>query len=106
MNKLVTILSFSSRNNGNCSNISKYISNYYPNVNFSVIDSNTIQSCGGCDYECLKPHQICPRLSDGYTQIMVYLKSRKYGKESIEGDILNSDIAKADLEAFLSRASL
>ena len=32
---------------------------------------------------------------------VVYLKSSKYGKRSIAGDILDSDAAKADLQAFL-----
>ena len=32
---------------------------------------------------------------------ILYLQSSKYGKQSIAGDILDSDEAKADLEAFL-----
>lgn len=32
---------------------------------------------------------------------ILYLKSSKYGKKSIAGDILDSDAAKADLKAFL-----
>ena len=37
---------------------------------------------------------------------MLYLKSRKYGKSSIAGDLLESDAAKADLDEFLSRTGL
>ena len=37
------------------------------------------------------------------TPEILYLKSRKYGKQSIAGDILESDAAKADLDQFLSR---
>ena len=37
---------------------------------------------------------------------ILYLKSRKYGKSSIAGDLLESDAAKADLDEFLSRTDL
>lgn len=33
---------------------------------------------------------------------ILYLKTRKYGKQSIAGNILESDAAKADLDAWLS----
>ena len=33
---------------------------------------------------------------------MLYLKTSKYGKRSTNGDIMDSEAAKADLEAFLS----
>lgn len=33
--------------------------------------------------------------------VILYLKSGKYGKKSIVGDIMHSEAAKADLEAFL-----
>jgi len=33
---------------------------------------------------------------------VLYLASRKYGKQSIAGDLLDSDAAKADLELFLN----
>ena len=32
---------------------------------------------------------------------IVYLKTRKYGKQSIAGDILESEAARADLDAWL-----
>lgn len=35
----------------------------------------------------------------------LYLKSRKYQKQSIAGDLLTSEAAKADLQAFLARES-
>lgn len=34
---------------------------------------------------------------------VLYLKSSKYGKQSIAGDILNSEAALADLQAFLDK---
>ena len=37
---------------------------------------------------------------------VLYLKSRKYQKRSIAGDILDSEAAIADLEAFLAQATL
>lgn len=40
------------------------------------------------------------------TPVCLYLKSRKYGKQSIAGDILDSAEAKADLDAFLTDNSL
>ena len=183
MNKLITILSFSSRNSGNCFAIGRYVSKYYKNhaVHSVVIDRNTVPACGKCDYECLKPGSLCPQRSTEYDQIMdaicrsdlvyfivpnfcgypcsnyfafnersvgyfgmdrdkmdrymnvpkrfiivsntegfedamrqqtneppeiLYLKSHAYGKSSIAGDILESDAAKADLDAFLSLRDL
>ena len=35
---------------------------------------------------------------------ILYLKSRKYGKQSIAGDILDSEAARADLEQFLAKS--
>ena len=179
MNKLITILSFSSRNSGNCFAIGRYVSKYYKNhaVHSVVIDRNTVPACGNCDCECLKPDSVCPLRSKEYDRIMdmvsrsdlvyfvvpnycgypcanyfafnersvgyfnmdplrmdrymsvtkrfiivsnsedhfaeamqqhtkdipdiLYLRSSKYGKQSIAGDIMDSDEAKADLEAFL-----
>ena len=40
------------------------------------------------------------------TPVCLYLKSRKYGKKSIAGDILESADAKADLDTFLAENSL
>lgn len=179
MNNNVTILSFSSRKNGNCINISNYISNFYKtNVHIYVMDAEAIQPCGKCDYECLKPGEVCPQLDDRLKEIMdavcisdlvyfvvpnycgypcanyfafnersfgyfgmdrakmnaymdvpkrfvivsntegfeaamaqqtnckpeiLYLKSGKYKRRSIAGDILESDEARSDLEQFLAK---
>lgn len=180
MNKCITILSFSSREHGNCANISNYISNYFQaNVRSYIIDGESIQPCGKCDYQCLKGGEVCPRLDDRLKEIMdavcssvmvyfvvpnfcgypcanyfafnersvgyfgmdrtkmkaymdvpkrfiivsntegfeaamrqqtntepdiLYMKSGKYKKRSIAGDILESDEAKTDLEQFLAKA--
>lgn len=183
MNKFITVLSFSSRNNGNCANISQYLSNYYKqaNVKSFVVDSESVPPCGKCDCECLKPGEACPQRSEKYSDIMdticqsdlvyfivpnycgfpcanyfafnersvgyfgtdrdkmeqymnvpkrfiivsntegfedamrqqtnaepdiLYLKSRKYGKRSIMGDIMDSNDAQADLDAFLKSDDL
>ena len=71
MNKCVTILSFSSREKGNCANISKYISDFHQqNIYNIVIDTATVRPCGNCDYECLKPGAECPILDEKYQAIM------------------------------------
>lgn len=36
---------------------------------------------------------------------ILYLKSRKYGKRSTDGDLLESDAAKADLDECLSQTA-
>jgi len=183
MSKNVTILSFSSRTNGNCANISNYLSNYYnrTNVYTYTIDAETVQPCGKCDCECLNPDVHCPHLSEEYRTLMdtvcesdlvyfivpnycgypcgnyfaynersvgyfdldrskmnaymavpkrfvivsntegfeaamkqqtseepeiLYLKSGKYKKSSIAGDILESAEARADLDTFLVKTDL
>ena len=70
MNKLVTILSFSSRNSGNCAAISAYISKYFDHCNQLTINRETVPACGNCDYECLKPELRCPQMSESYQELM------------------------------------
>ena len=178
MNKSVTILSFSSRDNGNCAAVSAYLQSRYAQ---SIAYHVNLMPCGCCDYECLKKDKICPRLEPAQTQVMdaicqsdlvyfivpnycgypcanyfsfnersvgyfnmdrnkmehymsipkrfivisnsegfedamaqqtngqpeiLYLKSAKYGKHSIAGDILKSDAARAVLDQYLSRDGL
>ena len=183
MTKSILLIQFSSRNSGNSSAISKYLTEYYTTetVRSYVMDSHIAGPCGNCDYECLQPGKKCPNLTSAYVEIMdhicnadlvyfivpsycgypcanyyafnehsvgyfnmdrvlmkkymdipkrfivisnsegdnfnsamqqqvadkpdiLYLKSGKYGKKSIAGDILDSEAAKADLNAFLSTA--
>lgn len=72
MNKNVTILSFSERNSGNCAAISRFLEHYYmqTNVRSYTIDSKNFAPCGGCDYECLKPNSVCPRLTQPQHEVM------------------------------------
>lgn len=183
MNKFVTILSFSSRSNGNCAKITRYLSKHYSQANVSqfIIDDSVFTACGKCDYECLKPGMCCPQLTrqqksvmdmvcgsdlvyfvvpnycgypcanyfafnersvgyfgmdrekmdrymnvpkrfiivsntEGFEDAMrqqtnaeadiLYMKSKKYQKNSIAGDLLDSDAARADLDAFLTHDGL
>ena len=65
MSKNIVLIRFSSRNNGNCVAITKYIQNYYAaeNVSSYIMDANTVQACSNCDYECLTPDKSCPNIS-------------------------------------------
>lgn len=183
MSNRITILSFSSRRNGNCANIAKYISNRYvrTNVRHWTVDAALFAPCGSCDCECLKPGMTCPQVSpeqkrvmdaicdsdlvyfvvpnycgypcanyfafnersvgyfgmdrgkmerymkvrkrfiivsntEGFEEAMhqqttdepeiLYMKSRKYHKQSVAGDLLDSEAARADLDAFLNNDGL
>lgn len=164
--------------NGNCANISKFISNYYSsNISAFEINGDVIQPCGNCNYECLRPGMQCPNTIEAYESIMdtvcnsdlvffivpnycgypcanyfafnersvgyfnmdrekmkkymdvpkrfiivsntegfeetmrqqtngepeiLYLKTRKYGRQSITGDILESQGARNELLEFLN----
>lgn len=177
MVKKVMILTFSTRDNGNCANIGKYVSNYYgKNAQVIVIGAEKVRPCGNCDYECLMPGAVCPIMdadyrslmdavcksdlvyfvvpnycgypcaayfaynertvgyfqmdrgrmkrymeipkkfiivsnTEGFEQIMrqqtheepkiLYLKSGKYQKRSTAGDLMDSEEARNDLNAFL-----
>ena len=178
MNKLVTILSFSSRKKGNCAAVSTHLKNHYTQAEICIVQ---LLPCGNCDYECLTAVKSCPRLEPDQTQIMdaicrsdlvyfvvpnycgypcanyfafnersvgyfgmdrakmerymnvrkrfiiisntegfedamqqqtyeapdiLYLKSRKYGSRSIDGNMLESEAARADLDAFLANDGL
>lgn len=178
MIKLVAILSFSSRNRGNCAAVSAHLQSYYTN---SVAYTVALEPCGNCDYECLQAGKTCPKPEPVQTKIMdavcrsdlayfivpnycgypsanyfafnersvgyfngdrekmerymnvpkrfvvisntegfedamrqqtnaepdiLYLGSRSYGKRSIDGDILDSDAARSELDGFLSRDGL
>ena len=69
--KNVTILNFSSRENGNCAKIADFIKNHHSEdaVEILQIDAH-FAACGGCDYECLQPGVMCPNVDDRQKQIM------------------------------------
>ena len=72
MEKSIVLIRFSSRLSGNCSKISSYIAEYYKSDNIAeyVIDSQVLQPCGNCDYECLQPGNRCPNLNENQIEIM------------------------------------
>lgn len=173
----IVILQFSGREHGNCGNVATFISEYCQKMNPTIhwIHGDAAAPCGECDYQCLKPDQICPRqqrilddVMDGdlvfyivpnycgypcanyfgfnertvgyfngdrqkmtrYLQIpkrfilvsnstgweaamaqqtnqepvCFYLKSGKYGKQSIAGNLMDVPEAQQDLEHFLASA--
>ena len=61
----VCIVSFSSRENGNCEEIGKYIGSFYNDTIKSFEFSEfTIEPCGKCSYECFRNNSQCPYLND------------------------------------------
>ena len=78
--KNVTILNFSSRNQGNCAHIADHIAvhNTETNVHTFVMDQR-ISPCNGCNYECLMPGATCPNVSQYQQEVM--------------GAVLQSDVA-------------
>ena len=75
MGRNITILTFSGRENGNCAAVREFIKQYYADetqtnvFNFAINNTN-FSNCGNCDYECLKPGQVCPGLDDTQREIM------------------------------------
>lgn len=64
MKKMVALLNFSPRSDGNCENVCKSILRFYAESNIrSYSIRNIISPCGACDYECLKSDVHCPSLS-------------------------------------------
>ncbi len=65
-----TIVSFSSRKNGNCAQIGKLIQEVTPEsvlFDFSELD---IHSCGKCNYECFQKRESCPYIDDAEFRIL------------------------------------
>ena len=71
MSKNVVILSFSGRKEGNCAEIGRFIAQYHTNSNILTYNVGEYwTACGCCNYECLKPTETCPALTDVQRQIM------------------------------------
>lgn len=72
MSKSIVLIQFSSREKGNCSAISEYISAYYVKEKTTkfTITADTVTACNDCDYECLQPDKVCPKLYETNTAIM------------------------------------
>lgn len=72
MAKDVVILNFSSRNGGNCDNITGFIEDHGKNANIiSYKIGECFKPCGNCNYECLKQGVGCPNLTERQKQIMM-----------------------------------
>lgn len=61
---MVTVLSFSARKNGNCSQIAHQIQNAISNANIFSFSDFKIQPCGECDYQCFRDRHNCPNIAD------------------------------------------
>ncbi len=64
------IVSFSSRAEGNCAKIGKFIKeNTKDSVLFSFSDFS-IQACGECNYDCFEKREACPHVGDMECEIL------------------------------------
>lgn len=71
----ISIVYFSNRENGNCKAVASYIARYHSeesrtNAHIHSIDGSIFEPCGNCDYECLKPGLVCPKLEEHQKQLM------------------------------------
>ena len=67
----VTILNFSGRNNGNCKAVADCIISAFSKANVcSFIIPSIFEPCNGCDYQCLKPGEVCPKLANDQRDMM------------------------------------
>lgn len=60
----VCIISFSSRADGNCAQIARYIKSHYDSAVLYLFSDFSISPCGTCDYECFKNNADCPNIND------------------------------------------
>ena len=64
------IISFSSRKNGNCSQIGKYIQGLTHDPVFFSFSEFSLHPCGGCNYECFAERTQCPYIADRECEIL------------------------------------
>ncbi len=67
---MALILSFSSRNNGNCQKIGEMIHAVVPNSSMFSFSDFSITPCGACGYECLQGGAACPHTEDMECRIL------------------------------------
>lgn len=71
MGNRIVILNFSSRKVGNCSAIADYINDVIVKSNICVYNvGDHFAPCGNCQYECLKPNDHCPNLTQEQREIL------------------------------------
>lgn len=63
---MINIISFSSRDGGNCEQIGEFIYSNYNRTNVSLYKFSElmIHSCGNCRYECFVDNKACPYIDD------------------------------------------
>ncbi len=61
---MITIVSFSSRKNGNCAQIASYIHKEIKNEYLFDFSDFELKPCGYCDYEFFSCKEACPHLDD------------------------------------------
>lgn len=66
----VCIVSFSSRKNGNCSQIGELIKSLLPDATLYDFSNFTINSCGDCGYQCFNGGSNCPFFADKECEIL------------------------------------
>ena len=60
----VCVISFSARKNGNCSQISKYVSSLFSDVKQYDFSKLKVKPCGNCNYQCFHNIKKCPFVKD------------------------------------------
>lgn len=66
----VCIVSFSSRKNGNCSQISNYVGSLFPGSVCYNFSNFHITACGNCQYQCFENTEACPYAKDKEHEIL------------------------------------
>lgn len=67
----IKIVVFSSRKNGNCEKIARFISeNIHINSNIFCFSEHHITPCGQCHYECFAKDGVCPHSTDGEVELL------------------------------------
>lgn len=64
------IISFSTRRNGNCAQIGKYIQELVQDSVLFDFSECSVHACGGCDYECFADQTKCPYIDDAECEIL------------------------------------
>ena len=70
MNNQVTIISFSSRERGNCEQIADFLSSLFISVELYQFSKFQLKPCGSCAYECFQKSKSCPHLGDRERALM------------------------------------
>lgn len=73
-----TIITFSSRKNGNCAQIAKLLQSITQESVLFDFSEFEIHACGGCNYECFKNREACVYIDDMECELLdAYLQVPK-----------------------------